>query len=99
MKDYRPISVDDLMEQVILHGGQLALVHDGDLDEHDRIALLSRRATDRRARSRPRGEVARPPATDAIADSARLQAREFCRSAPCATSSRNAPRVTADSRS
>lgn len=35
--------VDDLMEQVILRGGQLALVHDGDLDEHDRIALISRR--------------------------------------------------------
>lgn len=34
--------VDDLMEQAILHGGQLALVHDGDLDEHDRIALISR---------------------------------------------------------
>lgn len=35
--------VDDLMEQVILHGGQLALVQDGDLDEHGRIALVSRR--------------------------------------------------------
>lgn len=35
--------VDDLMEQAILHGGQLALVRDGDLDEHDRIALISRR--------------------------------------------------------
>lgn len=37
--------VDDLMEQVILHGGQLALVHDGDLDEHKRIALISRRCS------------------------------------------------------
>jgi len=35
--------VDDLMEQAILHGGQLALVCDGDLDEHDRIALIGRR--------------------------------------------------------
>ena len=35
--------VDDLMEQVILHGGQLALVRDGDLDEHERVALISRR--------------------------------------------------------
>ncbi len=34
---------DDLMEQVIAHGGQLALVHDGDLDQHERIALISRR--------------------------------------------------------
>lgn len=35
--------VDDLMEQVILHGGQLALLQDGDLDEHGRVALVSRR--------------------------------------------------------
>jgi hypothetical protein len=34
--------VDDLMEQVILRGGQLALVHDGELDAHGRIALISR---------------------------------------------------------
>lgn len=32
--------VDDLMEQVILMGGQLALVADGDLVTHDRIALV-----------------------------------------------------------
>lgn len=35
--------VDDLMEQVILLGGQLALVADGDLRAHDRIALVLRR--------------------------------------------------------
>jgi hypothetical protein len=35
--------VDDLMEQVILLGGQLALVADGDLMAHDRIALVLRR--------------------------------------------------------
>lgn len=35
--------VDDLMEQVILLGGQLALVADGDLSAHDRIALVLRR--------------------------------------------------------
>lgn len=35
--------VDDLMEQVILMGGQLALVADGDLANHDRIALVLRR--------------------------------------------------------
>lgn len=35
--------VDDLMEQVILMGGQLALVADGDLTGHDRIALVLRR--------------------------------------------------------
>lgn len=35
--------VDDLMEQVILMGGQLALVEDGDLSAHDRIALVLRR--------------------------------------------------------
>lgn len=35
--------VDDLMEQVILRGGQLALVRDGDLAAHGRIALISRR--------------------------------------------------------
>lgn len=35
--------VDDLMEQVILLGGQLALVADGDLPAHDRIALVLRR--------------------------------------------------------
>ena len=34
--------VDDLMENVILAGGQLALVRDGDLTGHDRIALISR---------------------------------------------------------
>ncbi|MCP3420285.1 baeRF3 domain-containing protein [Nocardioides pinisoli] len=34
--------VDDLMEQVILTGGQLALVADGDLAGHDRIALVLR---------------------------------------------------------
>lgn len=35
--------VDDLMEQVILRGGQLALVRDGELAAHERIALISRR--------------------------------------------------------
>lgn len=35
--------VDDLMEEVILAGGQLALVDDGDLDAHGRIALVLRR--------------------------------------------------------
>lgn len=35
--------VDDLMEQVILLGGQLALVTDGDLAAHDRVALVLRR--------------------------------------------------------
>jgi hypothetical protein len=35
--------VDDLMEQVILSGGQLALVADGDLSAHERIALILRR--------------------------------------------------------
>ncbi len=35
--------VDDLMEQVILMGGQLALVADGDLAAHDRVALVLRR--------------------------------------------------------
>lgn len=34
--------VDDLMEHVILRGGQLALVRDGELAGHDRIALISR---------------------------------------------------------
>ena len=34
--------VDDLMEHVILRGGQLALVGDGELAGHDRIALVSR---------------------------------------------------------
>lgn len=34
--------VDDLIEQVILRGGQLALVRDGDLESHDRVALISR---------------------------------------------------------
>lgn len=34
--------VDDLMELVIMRGGQLALVDDGDLAEHGRIALISR---------------------------------------------------------
>lgn len=34
--------VDDLIEQVIVHGGQLALVRDGDLQSHGRIALVSR---------------------------------------------------------
>lgn len=34
--------VDDLMEVVIMRGGHLALVADGDLAEHDRIALVSR---------------------------------------------------------
>jgi hypothetical protein len=33
--------VDDLMEVVILRGGQLALVADGDLDAHGRVALIS----------------------------------------------------------
>lgn len=32
--------VDDLIEQVILQGGQLALVRDGDLRAHGRIALI-----------------------------------------------------------
>lgn len=35
--------VDDLMEHVILMGGQLALVADGDLAAHDHIALVLRR--------------------------------------------------------
>lgn len=35
--------VDDLMEQVILRGGQLALVRDGDLEGWERVALISRR--------------------------------------------------------
>ncbi len=35
--------VDGLIEQVILMGGQLALVADGDLATHDRIALVLRR--------------------------------------------------------
>jgi Bacterial archaeo-eukaryotic release factor family 3 len=34
--------VDDLMEQVITQGGQLALVKDGDLHAHGRIALIVR---------------------------------------------------------
>jgi hypothetical protein len=34
--------VDDLMELVILRGGQLAIVADGDLADHGRVALLSR---------------------------------------------------------
>ena len=34
--------VDDLMEEVILRGGQLALVDDGDLADHG-IALVLRR--------------------------------------------------------
>jgi hypothetical protein len=35
--------VDDLMEQVVVRGGQLALVRDGELAAHERIALISRR--------------------------------------------------------
>jgi hypothetical protein len=34
--------VDDLIEVVIMRGGQLALVDDGDLAAHGRVALLSR---------------------------------------------------------
>ena len=34
--------VDDLIEQVILRGGQIALVPDGDLESHSRVALISR---------------------------------------------------------
>lgn len=34
--------VDDLMEQVILRGGQIALVRDGELAAHERVALISR---------------------------------------------------------
>jgi len=34
--------VDDLMESVIVRGGQLALVEDGDLADHGRVALISR---------------------------------------------------------
>jgi hypothetical protein len=34
--------VDDLMEVVIMRGGQLALVAGGDLAEHGRVALISR---------------------------------------------------------
>jgi hypothetical protein len=34
--------VDDLIEQVILRGGQIALVRDGDLESHARVALISR---------------------------------------------------------
>ena len=33
--------VDDLIEQVILQGGQLALVRDGDLDAYGRVALIA----------------------------------------------------------
>lgn len=33
--------VDDLIERVILRGGQLALVKDGDLADHGRVALVS----------------------------------------------------------
>lgn len=33
--------VDDLIEQVILRGGQIALVLDGDLESHARVALIS----------------------------------------------------------
>lgn len=36
--------VDDLMEVVIVRGGQLALVGNGDLTTQGRIALVSRRA-------------------------------------------------------
>ncbi|MFC4786408.1 baeRF3 domain-containing protein [Nocardioides sp. MAHUQ-72] len=35
--------VDDLMEEVVLRGGQLALVRDGALTGHQRIALIGRR--------------------------------------------------------
>lgn len=34
--------VDDLMEAVIMRGGQLALVESGDLADHGRVALVSR---------------------------------------------------------
>ena len=34
--------VDDLIEQVILRGGQIALVRDGDLESHARVALINR---------------------------------------------------------
>lgn len=34
--------VDDLMEVVIMRGGQVALTEDGDLADHGRIALISR---------------------------------------------------------
>lgn len=34
--------VDDLIEQVILRGGHIALVRDGDLESHARVALISR---------------------------------------------------------
>ena len=34
--------VDDLMEVVIVRGGQVALVEHGDLADHGRVALLSR---------------------------------------------------------
>lgn len=40
--------VDDLMEQVIGRGGQLALVRDGELTAHERIALIHRRGRDGR---------------------------------------------------
>ena len=36
--------VDDLIEQVIVRGGQIALVRDGDLESHDRVVLVSRAA-------------------------------------------------------
>ena len=39
--------VDDLMEIVILRGGQLAIVDDGDLDGHGRVALVSRPSSGR----------------------------------------------------
>jgi hypothetical protein len=42
--------VDDLIEVVIMRGGQLALVDNGDLAAHGRVALLSRPSEDFRGR-------------------------------------------------
>lgn len=51
--------VDDLMEQVIARGGQLALVKDGDLTDHGRIALIVRETSSTLRTSRPS-----PPSPD-----------------------------------
>lgn len=50
--------VDDLMEVVIMRGGQLALVADGDLAEHGRVALVSRRPDTRSRRAGDRRHLA-----------------------------------------
>jgi Bacterial archaeo-eukaryotic release factor family 3 len=51
--------VDDLIEQVILHGGQFALVRDGDLESHGRVALISR--SHRSSWTRERSSTAAEP--------------------------------------